>query len=122
MLKHKLVLPEGILLLEPTEPLEVADFESVAAEVDPYIAERGKLPGILIHAKSFPGWANISAAMAHMRFIESHHAKIGKLAVVSDNLLLAELPALIDHLIDVEIKHFPESAYNEASTWLEETM
>ncbi len=38
MLKHKLRLPEGILVLEPAAPLEAADFESVVAEVDPYIA------------------------------------------------------------------------------------
>lgn len=120
MLRHKLILPEGILLIEPTEPLEVADFESVAAEIDPYIAQRGVLPGILIHAKSLPGWASFSAAMAHMHFIEKHHTQIGKVAIVSDHLFLTELPTWIDPLVDVELKHFPESAYDEASTWLEE--
>ncbi|MCA9218445.1 MAG: STAS/SEC14 domain-containing protein [Planctomycetales bacterium] len=120
MLKHKLITPEGILLLEPEAPLEASDFESVIAEIDPYIAERGKLPGVLIHAKSFPGWANLTAAMAHMRFVESHHEKIGKLAVVSDSLLLSELPPLVGHLIDVDVKHFPEAAYDDALLWLEE--
>ncbi|TWU19688.1 STAS/SEC14 domain-containing protein [Allorhodopirellula heiligendammensis] len=120
MLKHRLILPEGILLLEPTEPLEVSDFEAVVAEVDPYIAERGKLPGVLIHAVSFPGWASIAAAIAHLRFVESHHAKISKLAVVSDNLLLREFPSLVGHLIDVDVRHFPESGYDEAFVWLEQ--
>ncbi len=119
MLKHRLILPEGILLLEPDAPLEAVDFESVVAEIDPYIAERGKLPGVLIHAKAFPGWANLAAAMAHLRFVESHHKKIGKLAVVSDSLLLRELPQLIGHLIDVDVKRFPESAYDDAFKWLE---
>lgn len=91
------------------------------AEIDPYIAERGNLPGVLIHAKSFPGWANLAAAVAHMRFVESHHKQICKLAVVSDSLLLAELPQLIGHLIDVDVKHFPESAYDDAFKWLEES-
>lgn len=121
MLNQRLILPEGILLLEPHEPLEAADFQSVIAEIDPYIAQRGMLPGVLIHAKSFPGWANLAAAMAHMRFVESHHEKIGKLAVVSDSRLLANLPELVGHLIDVEVRHFPESAYDEASEWLEES-
>ncbi len=120
MLKHRLILPEGILLIEPDEPLQASDFASVAAEIDPYIAQRGKLPGVLIHAKSFPGWVNFAAAMAHMNFVESHHANISKLAVVSDNLLLANVPEMIRHLIDIDIKHFPESALNDASTWLEE--
>jgi len=120
MLKFRLILPEGILLLEPDAPLETADFESVAAEIDPYIAERGKLPGVLIHAKSFPGWTDLAAMMAHMRFVESHHAKIGRLAVVTDDVLLAELPRLMGRLIDVDVKHFPESAYDKAFTWLQE--
>ena len=120
MLKHRLILPEGILLLEPEAPLEATDFESVSAEIDPYILERGMLPGVLIHARTFPGWANLAAAMAHMRFVETHHEIIGKLAVVSDNLLLAELPELIGHLIDVDVRHFSESAYDDAFLWLEE--
>ncbi|MFG0263475.1 MAG: STAS/SEC14 domain-containing protein [Novipirellula sp. JB048] len=118
MLKHRLLLPEGMLLLEPDAPLEAADFEHVAAEIDPYITRRGKVPAVLIHAASFPGWANLAAAIAHLRFVETHHAKIGKLAIVSDSPLLAELPLLIGPLIDVEVKHFPESAYHDASVWL----
>ena len=49
MLNHKLLLPEGILILEPKEPLETADFEGLAREIDPYIAKHGKLPGLMIH-------------------------------------------------------------------------
>ena len=120
MLKHRLLLPEGILLLEPDAPLEATDFESVTAEVDPYLAERGELPGVLIHATSFPGWADFAAVMAHMGFVESHHAKIGKLAIVSDSLVLAELPQLIGHLIDVNVKHFSECALDDAYKWLED--
>jgi hypothetical protein len=121
MLKHRLILPEGILLLEPNEPLEAEDVESVIAEVDPYIAERAKLPGVLIHSQSFLSWADLNAMMAHMQFIESEHEKIGKLAFVSDSVLLAELPELAGHLIDLDVKHFPESAYDDASKWLEES-
>ena len=46
MLNHKLLSPEGILILEPDAPLEAADFEDLAHEIDPYIAEHGKLPGL----------------------------------------------------------------------------
>ena len=100
MLNHKLLSPEGILILEPDAPLEAADFEG------------------LIHAKTFPGWVNLEAALAHMRFIESHHQKIQRLAVVSDSSLLTEVPTLIAHLVHVEVKHFPESAYEDALRWL----
>jgi hypothetical protein len=118
MLNHKLLLPEGILVLEPDAPLQAADFEGLAHEIDPYIAEHGKLQGLMIHAKAFPGWANLDAFLAHMRFIESHHQKIHRLAVVTDSSLLTELPKIAAHLVRAEVKQFPESAYQDALRWL----
>jgi hypothetical protein len=60
MLKHTLLSPEGILILEPSTLLEAADFEDLAREIDPYIAEHGTL----VYAKAFPGWSNLEAAIA----------------------------------------------------------
>src|ERR1035437_3950606 len=85
MLKHQLLLPEGILILEPDAPLEAADFDGLVREIDPYIAEHGKLSGLMIHAKAFPGWANLEAFLAHMQFIRSHHQKIVRLAMVTES-------------------------------------
>ena len=118
MLKHKLLLPEGILVLEPDAPLQAADFEGLAHVIDPYIAEHGKLPGLMIHARAFPGWANLDAFLAHMRFIESHHQKIHRLAVVTNSSLLTEVPKIAAHLVRVEVKQFTESAYEDALRWL----
>ncbi len=120
MLNHKLLSPEGILIIEPANPLTVADFEGLAHEIDPYIAEHGKLPGLMLHAEAFPGWVNLDAALAHVRFIESHHQNIQRLAVVSDSSLLTEIPKIIAHLVHPEVKHFPESAYEDALRWLRE--
>ena len=118
MLNHKLLLPEGILVLEPDAPLQAADFEGLAHEIDPYIAEHGKLTGLMIHARAFPGWANLDAFLAHMRFIESHHQKIHRLAVVTNSSLLTEVPKIAAHLVHAEVKQFPESAYEDALRWL----
>jgi hypothetical protein len=118
MLNHKLLSTEGILILKPTAPLEAADFEGLANEINPYIAEHGKLPGVMIHAKLFPSWVNIEAVFADMRFIESHHQKIQKLAVVSDSSPLTEVPKIAAHLVHAEVKHFAESAYEDALRWL----
>ena len=122
MLSHKLLLPEGILVLDPDAPLQAADFEGLAHEIDPYIAEHGKLPGLMIHARAFPGWANLDAFLAHMRFIESHHQKIHRLAVVSDSSLLTEVPKIAAHLVRAEVKQFPESAYEDALRWLRDAV
>ncbi len=122
MLKHQLLSSEGILILEPSDPLEAGDFAAVAQQVDPYIEKHGSLRGLLLHAKAFPGWVNFEAAMAHMRFVESHHQKVQRLAVVSDNPLLTEMPKIIGHLVHPEVKHFPESGYEDALKWLEEAV
>lgn len=118
MLNYKLLRPEGILVLEPDVPLETADFEDLAHEIDPYIAEHGKLSGLMIHAKTFPGWVNLEAVLAHIRFVESHHRKIKRLAVVSDSRLLTEVPKIAAHFVHAEVKHFPETAYEDALRWL----
>jgi hypothetical protein len=121
-LKHQLLSPEGILILEPDAPLEAADFEGLVREIDPYIAKHGKLSGLLIHAKAFPGWANPEAFLAHMQFIKSHHQKIVRLAMVTDSKLLGELPKIAAHLVHVQVKHFSGSQYEVALRWLKEEL
>ena len=119
-LKHQLLLPEGILILEPDAPLEATDFEGLVREIDPYIAEHGKLSGLMIHAKAFPGWANLEAFRAHMQFIKSHHQKIVRLAMVTDSKLLGELRKVAAQLVHVQVKHFSESQHEDALRWLKE--
>lgn len=120
MLKHTLLPLEGILILEPSSPLEAADFEAVAQGIDPYLAEHDTLAGVMVFAKAFPGWLNLEAAIAHLQLIESYHPKIKKLAVVSDNGLLAELPKIVAQLVHPDVKHFSESEYEDALSWLRE--
>jgi len=56
MVKYELRQDDGILALHPEGPLEVADFTTLTSEVDAYLARHGTLRGVLIRAKSFPGW------------------------------------------------------------------
>lgn len=118
MLNHKLLSPEGILILEPESPLKAADFVALGHQIDPYITEHGKLPGLMIHAKAFPGWSNLDAFLAHVRFIEGHLQKVQKLAIVSDNPILTEVPKIVAHLVRAEVRHFSESEYEAALRWL----
>lgn len=120
MLKHTLLSTEGILVLEPSESLEAADFEAVVHEMDPYLAEHGSLAGVLIFARAFPGWMNLEAAISHLRLIDNYHHKIKRLAIVSDNGLLAALPQFAAHLVHPDVKHFSESEYEEALQWIQE--
>ena len=118
MLKHTLLSAEGILILEPSEALEAADFEAVIHDMDPYLAEHDSLAGVMIVAKAFPGWLNLEAAIDHLQLIEKYHQKIKRLAIVSDNGLLTALPKFAAHLVHPDVKHFSESEYEEALTWV----
>jgi hypothetical protein len=53
----------------PRGPLEKEDFEQLAKEVDPFIASKGKLVGLMIHTESFPGWENFGAFVSHLKFV-----------------------------------------------------
>ncbi len=114
MLKHTLLSNEGILILEPSEALETADFEAVMHDMDPYLAEHDSLNEVMILAKAFPGWSNLDAAISHLQMIESYHQKSRRLAIVSDNGLLAALQNFAAHLLHPDVEHFSESAYEDA--------
>ena len=88
MINHELLKAEGILILAPEAPLESTDFEGLAREIDPFIETNGKLHGVMIDAKSFPGWKDFAAMVAHLKFVKNHHQKIQKLAIVTDSSVL----------------------------------
>lgn len=51
MIHFELLRDRGILIVSPDGPLEKADFERLAKEVDPFIASKGNLTGVMITIK-----------------------------------------------------------------------
>jgi len=120
MINHKLLRTEGILILTPDSPLESADFENLAQEIDPYIEQNGKLHGLMLDAESFSGWKDFAGLVAHLKFVKNHHQKIQKVAVVSDSSFLSFAPKIASHFVQAEVKHFPRSQKEDAFHWLRE--
>ena len=120
MLKHELLHDEGILILRPQGPLQADDFTSLAAVIDPYIQEQGKLRGIMIDAPSFPGWDSFGALASHLRFVRDHHRLIGKIAAVSDSPILSAVPQLAKHFVKAEVRHFNANEKATALAWLQQ--
>jgi hypothetical protein len=118
MVEYELDRGQGILIIRPEGALEADDFQRIAIEVDPFIEAKGKLRGIMIEAKSFPGWKDFAALVAHLRFIRNHHRKVERIAAVSDSGFLAAAPKIATHFVQAEIRHFPNSQKEEALTWL----
>jgi hypothetical protein len=118
MLNYELRQDEGILVLHPEGPLEATDFNLITSRVDAYLAEHGKLHGLLIQAKSFPGWKGFAAMLAHLKFIEAHIQRIEKVAVVADGVLANIMPDIAKHFVHAEIKHFDFVSEDAAWLWL----
>ena len=118
MLQYELQRTDGILILKPSGPLESADFEKLVREVDPYIEEKGKLNGLMIYTKSFPGWENFAAFLSHIKFVKGHHRKVKKLAAVTESGFLSIMPHVARHFVQAEIRHFDFLDKDAALNWL----
>ncbi len=118
MIKHEFMADEGILVLEPGEPLETGDFDTISGIVDPYIRTNGRLNGLVIRAGSFPGWQDFSSMLAHIRFVKDHHALINKVAMVADEGVLAVLPSIADRFVKAEVRHFEQDDLDDALEWI----
>ncbi|MGX5735832.1 STAS/SEC14 domain-containing protein [Bosea thiooxidans] len=119
MIGFELLRDKGIVVLSPDGPLEEADFQRLAGEVDPYIAANGRLTGLMIRARSFPGWASFGALVSHLRFVKDHHRKIARIAAVTDDQLLKIMPSIASHFVAAEIRQFPSSQEAQAMAWLQ---
>ena len=118
MLNYELRQDDGILALHPEGPLEAADFTALASEVDAYLKRHGTLRGVLIRAKSFPGWKDFGALVAHLKFVRLHHYRIEKVAVVADGGVATIMPQIANHFLHAQVKHFDLAHEDAAWNWL----
>src|SRR6478609_6492088 len=97
MLDVELLRDKGIAVITPEGKLEASDFERVGHVVDPFLEENGMLNGLLVQARSFPGWADFAALSTHIRFVKDHHRRVRRVAIVSDSPVLKVMPVLARH-------------------------
>jgi hypothetical protein len=119
MLNYDMRFDDGILVLKPEGPLEVADFTRLARQINAYLKRKGLLHGVLIEAHGFPGWQDFGALVAHLKFIRAHHRKIEKIAVVTDGAIAAVVPRIAQHFVQADIRHFSLARVDAAWKWLE---
>jgi hypothetical protein len=117
MIKHEFRKNDGILIIEPDSSLQASDFDMLSSIVDPYIKDNGKLNGLIIHTESFPGWQGFGAMLAHVKFVKDHHAHISKVAAVADEGIIAILPAIADHFVKADVRHFGADDLESAIEW-----
>jgi stage II sporulation SpoAA-like protein len=114
---HRLLTDRGVLVVEPSQPLRAEDFDALAATVDPWIEVQGRLRGIVVHTRGFPGWENLGSFLRHIRFIRDHHRRVGRIAVAADGRLADIGPALADSFVEAEVKRFTYDQLDDAIAW-----
>lgn len=118
MLKVNLSEVEGIAVLEPDGELSESDFKNAAETIDPYIEKVGKLNGLIIHVRSFPGWDSFASFITHMQFVKQHHKKVSRIAFVTDSPIGSIAENIASHFVNAEIKNFSFDELENAKKWI----
>ncbi len=108
----------GIVTLQPHGALRKEDFDKAVKVIDPFIEEYGKLNGLIIYTKSFPGWEDYAAFNRHLTFIKNHHKEIQKLAFVTDSMVGNFGELISSHFVSAVIKRFDFNKIGDAKTWI----
>jgi hypothetical protein len=119
MITVETISDKSILIIAPQGPLERTDFELIAKEFDRAMASTGKVTGLMIKTKSFPGWENVEAITAHLRFVANHHGSIERIAVATDSGFLKIFPGFAGYFVHPEIRVFALEETEQALSWLE---
>ncbi len=107
-----------VAVLEPDGPLSESDFKAASAKIDALIEESGNLKGIVVHAKSFPGWDSVAALTAHLRFIKDHHKKLSRVALATESVAAHIAEVFAGHFVMAEIRIFPYKDIAKATQWV----
>lgn len=118
MLAVQLDKENHVAILEPDGPLSEGDLRSASKKVDSMIEESGRLKGIVIYSKVFPGWDSIYALTSHLRFMNDHHQKVARVALATDSVVAHIAEVFSTHFVLAEIKIFSYQEIEEATRWV----
>ena len=118
MLNIEMDRKSAIAILEPGGELTESDFDLVASVIDPYIKEHGKLNGIIINTRDFPGWDSFAAMIRHFKFVKNHEKKISHIAIVTDSPIAGLAEVIAAQFISASIKLFPYDEFTTAKSWI----
>jgi hypothetical protein len=118
MLTVELNEATGIAILKPDGALSEIDFIYASSVIDPYIEKTGKLNGLIISTRKFPGWESFGSLIKHFKFVKDHHKKLSHVAIVTDSVLGDFAEIIATHFVSAEIKHFAFDELSKAQSWV----
>lgn len=120
MIKTEWLRDGQIIAIRPEGEIEEEDFRRVGGVVDPVIARKGRLEGLMIDARGFAGWNDTHALLAHLRFVSEHQPKVARIAVVGDQWWLSAAPTM-EPFFGTPIRVFATDDEAAARAWLLES-
>lgn len=118
MLSIEMDRESAIAVLQLHGELREKDFDTISNIIDPYIEEHGKLNGLIINTKDFPGWESFGALIKHFKFVKDHQKKITHVALVTDSAIVDFAEKFAKYFISAEVKHFDFSDFTQAEDWI----
>ena len=107
----------GTVVVEAAAPLRGVDFDALAATVDPWLTTHETVAGVVFHARTVPGWENVTGLRRHLQFVREHHRRVRRVALAVDGVLPSLAPAVAGHLVAPEVRHFAYDALDDAVAW-----
>ena len=107
-----------VLGVRPEGPITREDVATLTRAADEYLAGHPKITGVMVETRTFPGFASVGAFADYARFIADHHARVRRLALVTDSALAPVAEFMANHVVGLEMRHFPFAEGTAALAWL----
>jgi len=120
MIKTEWLQEGSVFAIRPEGQVDEGDFRLVGDAIDPLIAKKGRLDGLMVDARGFAGWDDARALLAHLRFVHDHQPKVARIAVVGDQWWLRAAPTM-ETLYGTPIRVFTAGEEDAAKKWLTES-
>jgi len=106
-------------LTELTLPrkVEKGDFPNLAPQVDAVIEREGSI-WLVLNLAGFRGWTGFRAAKEHFLFVQAHHKKVERLAVITGPAWQKAMVGLAHFLVHPGVKLFDADQVDAARAWV----
>ena len=116
-ISHRVLPDAGVVVVDVDEPLRTQDIEELATVVDGWLAEHPTLHGLVLHARAFPGWENLSGLVRHLRFVVGHHRQVDRLGLAVDGSLAAVAASVAELVAHPQVRRFSFDELPAATAW-----
>jgi hypothetical protein len=115
---YRILAHRGVLVIEPRRTLRQEDFDALSAAADAWIESTDQpLRGIVVHARTFPGWENLGSFLRHVRFVRDQHRRVDRVALSTDTALAGLASSVVDHFTEATIKRYDYEDFDCAIDW-----